>query len=92
MKKQTVFVVTINRGIWNVFDSKEKVISLFRDELKGQFLFDEDGEVEAVDLEEGIEHLLTLGGCGEVAVCQNGELCEMGDDYCELSIIESEVK
>ena len=89
MKKQTVFVVKINGGVWGVFDSKDKVTELFKGELEGEFLFEDE---DSMSLEEGIEHLLFMGSCGEFAVCQNEELCEMGEDYCELSIIESEVK
>jgi len=89
MKKQTVFVVKINGGVWDVFDSKEKVVELFKGELEGDFVFEDEG---SMSLEEGIEHLLHMGSCGEVAICENEELCEMGDDYCELSICERDVK
>jgi hypothetical protein len=89
MEKQNVFVVNINRGVWEVFDSKEKVIDLFRKELVGDFDFEDEGKMS---LEEGVEHLLLMGSCGEVAICQNEELCEMGDDYCELSVVKSDVK
>lgn len=85
MKKQNVFVVGINGGIWEVFDSKEKVIELFEKELEGKFEF--DGE-EEMGVEEGVEYLLKVG---EVVRCLNVEVCEMGDDYCELSVIEREI-
>ena len=88
MQKTNVFVVKINGGVWEVFDSKEKVIELFRNELEGDFIFENE---EDMSLEDGVEHLLFLGSCGEVAICQNEEICEMGDDYCELSICEREV-
>lgn len=92
MAKQNVFVVKINGGVWEVFDSREKVVELFRSELEGDFILDgEDGE-EVMDLEKGIDYLLEMGSCGEVVECYNEELCEMGDDYCELSIVEKGVK
>ena len=64
MEKKNVFVVKINRSIWEVFDSKEKVIELFRSELEGGFEF--DGEEEVMGLEEGVDHLIFLGSCGAV--------------------------
>lgn len=89
MEKKNVFVVKINGGVWEVFDSKEKVIGLFKEELEGDFVFEDEG---SMSVEEGVEHLLFMGSCGEVAICENEELCEMGDDYCELSVVESEIK
>jgi hypothetical protein len=51
MKKQTVFVVKINGGVWGVFDSKDKVTELFKGELEGEFLFEDE---DSMSLEEGI--------------------------------------
>jgi len=78
MKKQNVFVVKINGGVWEVLDSKEKVIELFRGELVGDFDFGDEGKM---GLEKGIDYLIEVGSYGEMAECSNEELCEMGDDY-----------
>ena len=90
--KKNVFVVKINGGVWEVFDSREKVVELFKSELEGDFIFDGEGGREVMDLERGINYLMEMGSCGEMVECYNEELCEMGDDYCELSIVESMVK
>ena len=89
MKQKTVFAVLINGGVWKVLSSREKVEQLFKDDGVEKFIFEEDGE--GVEFVEGINHLLQMGSMGEVVECYNEELCEMGDDYCELSIVESKV-
>jgi hypothetical protein len=76
------FVVLVNGGLYEggkVFDRKG-VDELFVEWSEGKELIDDEGEVVSVD------ELIECGGMGERKMIVNEEMCEMGDDYVEVSV------
>ncbi len=86
MKK---FVCSINGCILKDVKSLEEWKEWFKKEgIKKWELDDENDDIVEMDFDKGIERLVE--SVGEVS-CYNEELCEMGDDYCELNLEEVEI-
>lgn len=79
------FVVLVNGGLWEggkVFVGLESVKEMFKGEGIEKWIIDGD----EFEFDEGIDELLSGGDGGYKLEVGNEELCEMGDDFCELSI------
>jgi hypothetical protein len=79
------YVIGVNSGLYEggkVFNGKEKVEKKLMEWSGGKDIVNEDGEVVSVDM------LIDSGGCGYKEKIMNECMCEMGDDYMELSVYE----
>jgi hypothetical protein len=93
-----VHVVSVNSGIWFVASSREKVKARFERELelkadgKTTIAYEnEDDEPVEGTIDEVLDRMYDLGGCGSMLRVLEEDLCERGDDYVELSVVEIEV-
>lgn len=80
------YIVNVNGGVFdkggkNVFDLKE-VESIFEEWSEGKKM------VDRYDEEVSIDDLIEVGECGDVIEICNKEMCERGDSYVEVSIVE----
>ena len=84
--KNKKYIISVNEGVYfekdkNVF-SREEVEEIFKKWSEGEKLEDEEGEEVSIDM------LIDVGGCGDkVNVC-NKCMCEYGDDYVSVSVVE----
>jgi len=81
------YIVNVNDGVWGsgeVFDF-DGLVELFKGLGVEKF---EDDEGEVYELVDGINELIGYGDVGGMMKVVNEELCERGDDYCELSVCE----
>jgi len=82
--KRDVNVLMINSGVWCFKDSVGEIEEVLREVGVEEFI-GEDGKKYSFD--DGIKELCEYGSIGEMLVLKNLELCERGDDYCEMSIV-----
>ena len=80
------YIIIVNSGVFdkdgkNVF-SKDELVEVFEEWSEGKKMVDIDDEVI------GIDELIEVGSCGDVVRICNKEMCERGDDYVELSVVE----
>lgn len=83
MKK---YIINVNGGVFdkggkNVFDEKE-LVEVFEEWSEGKKMVDRYGE------EVEVKDLIEVGECGDVIEICNKEMCERGDDYVEVSVVE----
>lgn len=77
--KDTVFIILLNGKVFDVAGSVEKIYELLKNEGISEFIFGR----KYMNFEKGINHLISVGCKQEVLI---------GDDYCQMSIIQKIIK
>lgn len=75
-----------NDGVWCTEDSLQKIKDVLTTNGVGDTLTIAEKEVA---FDAGIDMLVEAGSMGEKLTINNIELCEYGDDYCDMSIVNS---
>ena len=75
-----MIVVNVNGGVCGMFNEMNEVVEFFKKECGDVLMFD-NGEMS---VEEGVKMMID----GMECKVYNKELCEMGDDYCEVEVVE----
>jgi len=78
-----MFILLHNDGVWCKQDSLEEIKEVLVKTGITNISIDE----EIMSIDEGIAQLVDYGSMGERVQVNNIELCEYGDDYSNMSIV-----